>query len=32
MKSYFYKNYAFFLFAASFMEMLRGFVMTQGVA
>ena len=32
MKSYFYKNYAFFLFAASFMEILRGFVMTQGVA
>ena len=32
MKSHFYKNYAFFLFAASFMEILRGFVMTQGVA
>ena len=32
MKSNFYKNYAFFLFAASFMEILRGFVMTQGVA
>lgn len=41
MKSGFYKNYfecikkyhcAFFLFAASFIEILRGFVMTQGVA
>ena len=41
MKSGFYKNYfecikkyhcTFFLFAASFIEILRGFVMTQGVA